>query len=53
MEILEHQEIPSFEETIQWYPIIDEILLRMFKQLVPITLKLNEPSDFIKAKNIL
>lgn len=45
MDIVESQEIPSFEETIQWYPIIDEILLKMFRRLVPITLKLKDTSD--------
>jgi hypothetical protein len=42
--ILENQEIPSFEETIKWYPIIDSILLKLFKKIVPYTLFIKDDS---------
>lgn len=45
MDLLDSQEIANFEETIKLYPVIDEILLKMFRQLVPVTLLIRDDSD--------
>jgi hypothetical protein len=51
MDVLEQQ--GPFEEAVKPYPIVDDILLRMFRQIVPVTLLLRDANDQTVAERVL